>query len=120
MIERLNFIARKISFLHIPAAILCLVSFIAMMGIIFSPKTLSGDRFLIPAYLVLLWSLSTYSFVTAFLSIPGKSVGSPGFIKRLKHGFLRVWYGLVGILFLCATAAVLLLSVRMMLLWSRG
>jgi hypothetical protein len=93
--------------------------FIVLLYIIVTSTTHSGDRFLLPAIIGLLWSLSGYAFILNFRSVPGWDYGTGGFFKRLKLRLLRLWYWVLASLFFGTTLALLLFSIRLIRVWMR-
>lgn len=117
MIEKLNRIAQSIRFLYLPSIFIGLVSLASVIIIILSSGSHDGNRFLIPSIVGFLWSVSAYSFIGAFCSIPEGVSKELGFFKRLKHRIHRVWYWLIGVLFLCTNIVLILFTIKIIRVW---
>lgn len=76
-----------------------------------------GDRYIIPGFVGLLWGMSTYAFIVAFRSAPGKTGKSIGVFRKLAHRLHRGWYGFLSVVFLVTTVAVIVVTVRMIAIW---
>ncbi len=81
--------------------------------------TSSGDRLLIPGLVGLLWSLSTYAFVTTFRFVPAPTAPGEGRIARLKRRLKRGWYGLLALVCVGSTVAAVWVSFRLASIWWR-
>jgi hypothetical protein len=91
--------------------------FLVLLYIVVTSTTPSGDRFLVPALIALLWSLSGYAFILNFRSVPRWDNGAGGFFKRLKLRLLRFWYWVLAAMFFGTTLALLLISIRLIRVW---
>jgi hypothetical protein len=67
----------------------------------------------------MLWGIGTYSFIVTFRAVPEKRDASSRFFGKLKHKITRAWYGLISLIFLGATVAILVVTIRMVLIWLR-
>jgi hypothetical protein len=120
MIDTLKRIAQTIQVLRLPSLGLGLISLAALVAIVLFFAAGQGDRFIIPFLVSLIWGLSTYSFIVTFRAVPDKPSGPLSFFSKLQHTISRLWYGLVSLFFLGATAAILVVTIRMVLIWLRG
>ena len=105
--------------LRLPLLGVGLVSLASLVVIVLFFADGQGDRFVIPFSVSLLWGLSTYAFIVTFRAIPDKPDAPLRFFSKLKHTIARVWYGLIGVFFLGATAAMLVVTIRLVLIWWR-
>jgi hypothetical protein len=119
MIDKLKEIAEALQFLRIPAVILGLASLVAAITIIVSSKSHEEDFYLIPSVVGILWSLTTYSFLAGFRTIPPKADPSWKFFKRLRRRTARAGYWLLGIVAVGTTIGALFVSYRMIAVWLR-
>lgn len=119
MIDRFQRIAQTIQWLRLPSVTLGLGCLAAIVVIIFTSASHEEDRFLIPAFIGLLWAISTYSFVTTFRAVPEQAGKGMGFFRRLKRRLHRAWYWSIGLLFIATTLSIMFLSYRMVAIWFR-
>jgi hypothetical protein len=119
MIDKLKIIAEALYFLRIPSVVLGLVSLAAMMTIVVNSKSHDGDFYLIPSFVGLIWSITTYSFLVAFRTVPQKADQSWKFIKRLKRTLVRIGYWLMGVIVIGTTIGALIISYRIIAVWAR-
>ena len=96
--------AQAIQVLRLPSLGIGLISLASLVVIVLFFAAEKGDRFIIPFSVSLLWGLSTYSFIVTFRAVPDKPNAPLRFFSKLKHTITRLWYGLVGLFFLGATA----------------
>ena len=120
MIDRLQRIATAIAFVRLPALAVGLVGLAALIAIILIPGMQTGQRLTIPSVVGLIWGMSTYAFVVTFLGVPEKPGNNLGFFAKLKYKIIRCWYGIVGVVFLGASIAIVLMTMRMVLIWLKG
>jgi hypothetical protein len=119
MIDKLKEIAEALHFLRIPSVVLGLVSLVAMMTIVVSSKSHDEDFYLIPSLVGVLWSITTYSFLVAFRTVPSKADQSWKFIRRLKRNVIRGGYWLLGVIVIGTTIGALFVSYRIIAIWAR-
>jgi hypothetical protein len=117
MIDKLQGIAQTIQILRLPSIAVGLISLASMVAIIFISKSHESDRFLIPSIVVLLWAISTYTFIVTFRSVPKKANKSLKFFSKLKRNINRGWHWFIGVVFFGTTVAVIFLTFRMVLIW---
>ena len=120
MIDKLQKIAQAIQILRLPSIAVGLISFASMVAIIFISKSHESDRFLIPSIVVLIWAISTYTFITTFRLVPKKANKSLKFFSKLKRNINRGWYWFIGVVFFGTTVAVMFLTFRMVSIWLRS
>lgn len=120
MIDTLQQIARTLQILRLPALVVGLVGLALIIAIIFFLDPNQGDQWTIPCLVGLMWGMSTYAFIVTFRKVPDKPDPAMTPFKKLKQKVVRAWYGLIGWVFLVATLAILLISVRMALIWLRA
>lgn len=119
LIDTLQKIAVRIQPIRLPLAFLSVFFFAGLLYIILTSTTHSGDLFLLPAIIGLLWSLSGYAFILNFRSVPPWDSATGGFFKRLKLRLFRLWYWVLASLFLGTTLALIVISIRLLRLWMR-
>lgn len=119
MIDKLKKIADAVQFLRLPSVALGLMSLIAITTIIFGSNSKEWDFFAIPSVVGLVWSMTTYSFLSYFPTVPEKSDHSWSFIKRMKRRILRAGYWIMGVLFIVTTIGAIFVSFRMINIWVR-
>ncbi|WP_372682146.1 hypothetical protein [Desulfosarcina sp.] len=119
MIDTLKRVARAIQVLRLPSLGVGLVSLASLVVIVLFFTGGQGDRLIIPLSAGWLWGLSTYSFIVTFRAVPDKPNAPLKFSSKLKHIISRLWYGLVSLFFLGATAAMLVVTIRMVSIWLR-
>lgn len=117
MIDRFTKIANALQFLRLPSVVIGLVSLVTMIAIIVSPKTPEGNFYLIPSAVGILWSITTYSFLVNFHSVPHKADQSWKFFKRLRRNITRAWYWFLGLVFIGTTVGAIFVSYRMITIW---
>lgn len=101
MLNRLERLARRLAFLKTPALLLALGSALLFL-----------TTFQLPAVLLLIWSLMLYSFTSLFQVLPACPEPRQSFFRRLKQKLQRSVYGLLAIIFLLLSLALLGLSLR--------
>lgn len=119
MIDKLKKIADAVQFLRLPSVALGLICLITVTTIIFVSNSQKGDFFVIPSVVGLVWSMTTYSFLVYFRTVPEKSDQSWNFIKRMKRRILRAGYWIMGMLFIVTTIGAIFVSFRMLNIWVR-
>jgi hypothetical protein len=119
MIDTFKRMAQAIQVLRLPSLGVGLISLASLVVIVLFFASGQGDRFIIPFSVGLLWGVSTYSFIVIFRAVPDKTNTPLRFFGKLKHTITRLWYGLVCLFFLGATAAMLVVTIRMVSIWLR-
>ena len=117
MIDKLQVIAHTIQILRLPSIAVGFISLVSMIAIIFISESHESDRFLIPSIVVLLWAISTYTFIVTFRSVPKKANKSLKFFSKLKRNINRGWHWFIGGVFFGTTVAVIFLTFRMISIW---
>lgn len=119
MIDKLQRFAQAIQWLRLPSLSLGLISLVLILAIIFISTSHEGDRLLIPSFVSLLWAMSTYAFIVTFRSVPEKASKVSSFFSKLKQNIKRGWYWFISVVFLATSVTVILLTIRMVSIWSR-
>lgn len=117
MIDQLQRAARALQFLRVPAIVLGLVALATLLVLMLASPSREGDRLLIPSIVCLLWSLSTYAFITMFREVPEKSGKRSRFFARVRRAIVRAGYWLLAVVFVTTTLAVTWLSFRILTVW---
>jgi hypothetical protein len=119
MIDFFNKIAASLQFLRIPVIVVGLISLVTMTAIIIGSNSHADDYFLIPSAVGVLWSITSYSFLINFISVPRRADPDWRFFRRLKRHMRRAGYWLLGVVFIATTAGALFASYRMVNIWLR-
>ncbi len=119
MIDALKRMAQAIQVLRLPSLMLGLIGLASLLAAVLLFTSDQGDRYIIPSIIGMLWGMATYVFIVTFREIPNKPNTSLSRLGKLKHAIARVWYGLVSLIFIGATVAILGATIRMMLIWLR-
>jgi len=119
MIDDLKRMAQAIQVLRLPSLMVGLISLASLVTAVLLFASDQGDRYIIPSMVGLLWGIGTYSFIVTFRAVPDKRHASSRFFGKLKHTITRLWYGLISLIFLGATVAILVVTIRMVLIWLR-
>ena len=117
MIDSFQRFANRLWPLRIVAVGAGVLSLVLVVVIILFSTTQEDDRYLIPGVLGILWSLSTYAFISTFQSVPEKAKGSDGFLHRLKRNIHRSWYWIIAFIFTGTTVATVFLTFRLFSIW---
>ena len=117
MIDSFRKIADSIKPLKPLAVAVGLLCFIVVVVTVFTSKTPEGDRYLIPAVVGLLWSLSSYVFIGYFASVPDKIGPSQSLLRRMKSRVHRGWYWFIALAFTATTLVAAFLSYRLVSFW---
>lgn len=78
-----------------------------------------GDQWLIPSLLLMVWGTWAYVFVRSFQTVPERAPPALPWRHRLLRRLQRTGYGLLGLGFIAASTAALLLSLRLLGVWLR-
>ena len=115
MIDRLRDFLKKITWLT-PIFITSTVLAFVVFGyvIIAGPAT---DKYVIPAIVMMLWSLVCSLLLLYFPHVPQKSDRQQGIFRRWKTGFLRTLYRIGLFLFCLLSALALWLTLRLLNIW---
>ena len=120
MIDKLQRIAATIQPLRLPAMAVALAGLGALIVIVLTPELKAGRWLTIPSTVSLIWGMSTYAFIVTFLGVPKKPDIDLGLFVKLKYTMIRCWYGIVGVIFLGATIAIVAMTIRMTLIWLKN
>ena len=117
MIDSFQRFANRLWPLRIVAVGAGVFSLVLVVVMMFFSTTQEDDRYLIPGVLGILWSLSTYAFISTFQSVPEKAKRSDGFLHRLKRNIHRSWYWIIAFIFTGTTVATVFLTFRLFSIW---
>ena len=117
MIDKFQRIARTIHFMKLPAIAIGLISLLFIISFVFIAQSDAGNRWLMPGFIMLLWAISTYTFIVNFQLIPAKADKSMRFFSRLKRNIHRALYWLVALIFLGVTVGAVFITYRMTYVW---
>jgi len=120
MIDLLRAIAGSARRLAAPALVMALLCFVYGTFIAFTSTSAEGDRYLFPSILGFLWMLSIYAFIETFRDVPQRPEAGVGLFARVKRKLIRSWYWLIALILLASSAAVVLLTVRVLSIWVRN
>ena len=120
MIDTFKRMAQAIQVLRLPSLGVGLTSLASLAVIVLFFAGGQADRLIIPFSVGLLWGLSTYSFIVTFRAVPDKPDTPLRFFSRVTYTITRLWYGVVSLFFLGASAAILVVTIRMVSIWLRG
>ncbi|MEQ8954980.1 MAG: hypothetical protein RL120_12685 [Gammaproteobacteria bacterium] len=117
MIDRLHSLARKLirgRFLFISLAAL---SIVVLLASLLSVAGLSADVHLVPAILVFCWSATLLSFAGLLSNVPSKPDKTVRWRQRLAIRLQRFTLGMLGLLVVALSIAVLVLSWQLLRTW---
>ena len=117
MIDSFQKFSNKLWYLRIVAVGAGVLFLVLVVVIILFSNTREDDKYLIPGFLGILWSLSAYAFISNFQSVPEKAKSSDGFLHRLKRNIHRSWYWIIAFIFTGTTVAVVFLTFRLASIW---
>ena len=117
MIDSFQKFANRLWYLRIVAVGAGVLFFVLVVVIILFSNAREDDKYLIPGFLGILWSLSAYAFISNFQSVPEKAKRSDGFLHRLKRNIHRSWYWIIAFIFTGTTVAVVFLTFRLVSIW---
>jgi hypothetical protein len=120
MIDHLQRLAQRIQSLRLPSAVLGAAGLATLVVAVLILEPDQGDPYIIPGFIGMLWGMSTYSFIVAFRSAPGKNSNPVGVFRKLVHRLHRCWYGFISVVFLVTTVAVIVVTIRMISIWLRA
>ena len=119
MIHKLKRIAIGIQVLRVPSILITLISLASLIVIIIFFENDRDNRLTIPLLIVMLWGMSTYSYIITFRSVPEIRTDSLRFFGKLKLAITRAWYCFLGVIFLGATVTIIISTIRMISIWLR-
>ena len=117
MIDSFQKFANRLWYLRIVAVGAGVLFLVLVVVIILFSNAREDDKYPIPGFLGILWSLSAYAFISSFQSVPEKAKRSDGFLHRLKRNIHRSWYWIIAFIFTGTTVAVVLLTFRLVSIW---
>lgn len=120
MVDKLHQIAQAMGFLRLPFVVVGLVCLAFIVVSLFFSRLHAGERFLVPAFIGLLWAVSAFSFIETFRSVPEGAKDGLSLSASIGRRFHRGWYWCISMIFFAATAASLWISYRMLSAWLRG
>lgn len=121
MIDTLQRIAVRIRPLRRVALVLGVVCLAGLALIIFAaPASGDSNRFLVPAIVGFIWSLSAYGFIDTFQFVPERLDREHGFFARARRRISRAWFWFLALLFGGSTLAALFLTLKLGAVWLRG
>ena len=92
--------------------------FLAITAVMIFNSSFRGDNsFLVPSIVGMLWSLSVYALLSTFYHVPRAPNDNDRLLLRITLWIKRLWYWLLGILFVGTTAASVIVSFRLMKIW---
>lgn len=115
MQEKLHELAVRLSWLQPLAAIAGLSAFLVAGYIALDPG-MELERKLIPTILLSCWCLLVFTLISLFRANPPVVDRSQGFFLRQKIRFRRFLRNIIAVLFLVLTAALLILSYRLLVI----
>jgi len=119
-VDKLHRTAQAVGFLRLPFVVAGLACLAFIVASLFFSEFHAAERFMIPAFIGLLWAVSAYSFIETFRSVPEKAKDGLSLLARIGRRIHRAWYGFISAVFFAATAASLWISYRMLSAWLRG
>ena len=117
MIDRFRRIAQHVQILRLPSIVVGVIFLTSIVVLFFTSESHEEDRMLMPSFVGLLWTISLYSFIESFRSVPEKLTEKQGLLLGFKHGIRRGWYWVKGLIFLTATAVALVVTSRIVSIW---
>ncbi len=116
-LERLQKIARFLN----PLKWLSLLGFaIFVITFIFSIIGASLDRYIIPSVIGGMWTMLLFAFITGFQVIPDHAPADSSITERMAAQMARAAYWLLAVLTGAASLGALLLTFRLLVIWSTG
>lgn len=119
MIDRFQALASKVQRLQPVAIGIGIACLAAAAYFALSPPAPESERFLLPAIIGFLWSVSATSFISIFRSVPEKADASATRWQRIRLGAWRGWYWLMALLFFGTTLAVVVVSQKLLSVWAK-
>ena len=120
MIDGLRSIALSARRLAAPALAIALLCLVYVIFVAFTSTSAEDDKYLFPSILGFMWMLSFYAFVETFRYVPQRSHANLGFLARVKQRLSRFWYWVIGLVFLASSAAVVVFTLRVLMVWFRS
>ena len=120
MIDKLQRVSQAIQVLRLPAIAVGLICLAMTIFILLGPRSDGEERFLIPSFVGVLWSVSTYTFIVTFRSVPKKADDSQSLAGKLLRRVQRGWYWAISIAFVGATMATIYFTNSVISIWVRS
>lgn len=120
MIDKFKRMAVAIQVFRLPSLSVGLICLAALVVIIIFFPSDQDARLIIPSVVGFLWGIGTYSFIVTFRSAPNNPSRPLSLIGKIKHAFTRAWYWFISLILLLGTAAVIVITIRMISIWLRG
>ena len=117
MIDSFRRIAQRARILRVPSIVVALACLTSILVILLTSGSREEDRILMPSFVGLLWSVSLYSFIESFRSVPERLTEKQGLLSGLKGRIRRAWYWTKGLVLLISTAVALVVTSRMVSIW---
>ncbi len=117
MIDSFHRLANRLWPLRIVAVGAGVLFLLLVVVIILFSNSREDDKYLIPGFLGILWSLSAHAFIINFQSVPEKAKRSDGFLHRLKRNVHRSWYWIIAFIFTGTTVAAVFFTFRLVSIW---
>ena len=116
-LERLQKIARFLN----PLKWLSLLGF-AIFVITFTLSIIGAslDRYVIPSVIGGMWTMLLFAFITGFQVIPDRAPADGSITERMTAQMARAAYWLLAVLTGAASLGALLLTFRLLVIWSTG
>ncbi len=116
-LERLQKIARFLN----PLKWLSLLGF-AIFVITFALSIIGAslDRYIIPSVIGGMWTMLLFAFITGFQVIPDHAPADGSITERMTAQMARAAYWLLAVLTGAASLGALLLTFRLLVIWSTG
>lgn len=119
MIDYFKRVAQAIQMLRLPSLWVGLISLASLVVMVLFGPSDKGSLLIIPCIVGWLWGMSAYAFIVTFRAVPEKPTAPLKFFGKLKHAMTRTWYGLISVIVLGATLAMIVITVRMISIWFR-
>lgn len=117
MLERFQRVAYAIAIIRSPALIFAGLSGLFIVSALLLPTIQMMQYWLMPAIILLLWSLSLYSFVSIFSDVPAAASTEMAMATRLKRTLKRGLYWLYLIVFIGLFLSTTGFSLRLIGIW---
>jgi len=115
MLERLHNLAVRLAWVQPLAVVVGILALLAS-GYLAVGHDVLTERYLIPAILLFCWCLLVFTLVGMFREPPPAKDGRMGFFRRQLVRFQRFLRSLVALAFLALTAALVVLSYRLIVI----
>jgi hypothetical protein len=116
VLRRLQLVASRLQPLR-PASLVGVFAFLALGAWAVLVGGEVGNRWVIPALVGLVWSLSLFALLTAFASLPPAPDPAQGFFRRLRLRLARLYYWALALVFILATLVSVYLSYKLTIVW---